>query len=83
MHHLGGDCELQSTFALIEYSTMNCGRPNADPSRALTAQFGMTPEEAELIVRIIQEKDPSLESLKHPKVQEMILERKGRWSRVS
>eukprot|EP00571_Detonula_confervacea_P008773 CAMPEP_0172321782 /NCGR_PEP_ID=MMETSP1058-20130122/44286_1 /TAXON_ID=83371 /ORGANISM="Detonula confervacea, Strain CCMP 353" /LENGTH=573 /DNA_ID=CAMNT_0013037377 /DNA_START=185 /DNA_END=1906 /DNA_ORIENTATION=- len=39
----------------------------------------MTPEETKLVISIIQQNDPSLESLKQPTVQVIIKQRKGRW----
>ena len=42
-------------------------------------QFSMTPQETRLINDIVQYKDTSMQSLKHPKVQEIIKTRKGRW----
>ena len=42
-------------------------------------QFSMTPQEARLINDIVRYKDTSMQSLKHPKVQEIIKTRKGRW----
>ena len=42
-------------------------------------QFSMNPQETRLINNIVQYKDTSMQSLKHPKVQEIIKTRKGRW----
>jgi hypothetical protein len=42
-------------------------------------QFGMTMEETGLIIGVVRQSDPSLDSLKHPKVQVIIKQRKGRW----
>ena len=42
-------------------------------------QFSMTPQETRLITDIVQYNDTSMQSLKHPKVQEIIKTRKGRW----
>jgi len=41
-------------------------------------QFSLTPQETRLINDIVQYKDTSMQSLKHPKVQEIIKTRKGR-----
>jgi len=46
---------------------------------SLASQFQMTQEETQLVISIVQQPDPSLELLKHPKVTELIKQRKGRW----
>lgn len=50
-----------------------------NPAQALATQFRLTPEETRYIIGLVQQNDPSIESLKQPKVQELIKQRKGRW----
>ena len=58
-------------------------RPCGSPLGTSASQFGMTPQETNLVNNIIQHKDFSMESLKHPKIQQIIKQRKGRWVQVS
>lgn len=59
------------------------GRKDQSPLDALATQFDLTHDETALIVSIVQKPDTSLETLKHPKVLQMIKQRKGRWVQVS
>lgn len=54
-------------------------RPSGGLLGTSASQFGMTPHETKLVTNIIQHKDFSMESLKHPKIQQIIKQRKGRW----
>lgn len=58
------------------------GNNHPDPMIVLANRFQMTRAETEQIVSIAQDADPSLESLQHAKVKDIIRQRKGRWVQV-
>lgn len=50
---------------------------------ALAAEYSLTPQETRLVNDIVDFNDNSMKSMKHPKIQEIIRQRKGRWVQVS